>query len=117
LKRSQPAVPEALASQPLGLPPLQLESALRLLSAAGRLPAESDADDPAWLQAVIDALVELSSRDALTGLANRRSFDIALAREIDRVARSGEPALLLALDIDHFKKVNDAWGHSAATWS
>ena len=106
-------MPEALASQPLGLPPLQLESALRLLSAAGRLPAESDADDPAWLQAVIDALVELSSRDALTGLANRRSFDIALAREIDRVARSGEPALLLALDIDHFKKVNDAWGHSA----
>jgi diguanylate cyclase (GGDEF)-like protein len=113
LKRSQPAVPQALASQPPRLPPLQLESALRLLSAAGRLPAENDADDPAWLQSVIDALVELSSRDALTGLANRRSFDIALAREIDRVARSGEPALLLALDIDHFKKVNDVWGHAA----
>jgi diguanylate cyclase (GGDEF)-like protein len=65
------------------------------------------------MQALIDALVDLSSRDALTGLANRRAFDLALAREIDRVARSGEPALLLALDIDHFKRVNDSCGHNA----
>jgi diguanylate cyclase (GGDEF)-like protein len=62
---------------------------------------------------LIDALVDLSSRDALTGLANRRSFELALAREIDRVARSGEPALLLTLDIDHFKRVNDTHGHAA----
>ena len=67
----------------------------------------------AWLQGLIDSLVDLSSRDALTGLANRRSFELALAREIDRVARAGEPALLLALDIDHFKRVNDTWGHGA----
>ena len=67
----------------------------------------------AWLQGLIDGLCELSSRDALTGLANRRSFETGLAREIDRVARSGEPALLLLLDIDHFKRVNDTWGHSA----
>jgi len=65
------------------------------------------------MQGLIDALVDLSSRDALTGLANRRSFDLALGREIDRVARSGEPALLLALDIDHFKRVNDNFGHGA----
>lgn len=70
-----------------------------------------DPDSPIWQQAVIDALVELSSRDALTGLANRRAFELALLREIDRVARSGEPALLLVLDIDHFKRVNDTWGH------
>ena len=76
------------------------------------LPA-GDKGSPEWLQGVIDALVELSSRDALTGLANRRAFDMALAREIDRVARSGEPALLLALDIDHFKRVNDRYGHGA----
>jgi diguanylate cyclase (GGDEF)-like protein len=55
----------------------------------------------------------MSSRDALTGLANRRSFELALAREIDRVARVGEPALLLALDIDHFKSVNDTHGHAS----
>lgn len=65
------------------------------------------------MQALVDALVDLSSRDALTGLANRRAFEMALAREIDRVARSGEPALLLALDIDHFKRVNDSYGHNA----
>ena len=65
------------------------------------------------MQGLIDALVELSSRDALTGLANRRAFELALGREIDRVARSGEPALLLALDIDNFKRVNDGWGHNA----
>jgi len=57
--------------------------------------------------------VDISSRDALTGLANRRSFELALAREIDRVARAGEPALLLALDIDHFKSVNDTHGHAS----
>ena len=67
----------------------------------------------AWLQGLIDALCELSSRDALTGLANRRQFEMVLAREIDRVARAGEPALLLLLDIDHFKRVNDTHGHAA----
>ena len=66
-----------------------------------------------WLQGLVDALVDLSSRDVLTGLANRRSFELALAREADRVARSGEPALLLVVDIDHFKRVNDTHGHAA----
>jgi diguanylate cyclase (GGDEF)-like protein len=94
------------------LPPLRLEPALQLLRLAGiQLPGLPGS--PAWLQALVDALVELSSRDALTGLANRRSFELALAREIDRVARAGEPALLLALDIDHFKSVNDTHGHAA----
>ena len=94
-------------------PVLRLEQALQLLEQAGvTLPAAA-ADDPQRLQALIDALVDLSSRDALTGLANRRSFELALAREIDRVARAGEPALLLALDIDHFKRVNDTHGHAS----
>jgi diguanylate cyclase (GGDEF)-like protein len=92
---------------------LQLEHALQLLGQAGQSLPAGDAGSAVWLQGVIDALVELSSRDALTGLANRRAFELALAREIDRVARSGEPALLLALDIDHFKRVNDTWGHAA----
>lgn len=68
--------------------------------------------DIARLQQLIDGLCELSSRDALTGLANRRQFELALDREVDRVARSGEPALLLMLDIDHFKAVNDTHGHA-----
>jgi diguanylate cyclase len=92
---------------------LQLEQALRLLAQSGQAPPPGEPGSAGWVQALIDGLVELSSRDALTGLANRRTFDVALARELDRVARSGEPALLLALDIDHFKKVNDNHGHNA----
>ena len=92
---------------------LQLEQALLLLGQSGRQPPLGDQGSPAYLQGLIDAVVELSSRDALTGLANRRAFQLALEREIDRVARSGEPALLLALDIDHFKRVNDTFGHNA----
>jgi diguanylate cyclase (GGDEF)-like protein len=92
---------------------LKLDLALQLLRQSGHELPEGDAANPAWLQSLIDSLVDMSSRDALTGLANRRSFELALAREIDRVARAGEPALLLALDIDHFKRVNDTHGHAS----
>jgi diguanylate cyclase (GGDEF)-like protein len=62
---------------------------------------------------VVTGLCELSSRDPLTGLANRRQFELALAREVDRVARTGESAMVLMIDIDHFKRVNDSYGHAA----
>jgi diguanylate cyclase (GGDEF)-like protein len=103
----------APAHPPPATASLQLELALQLLAQAGRQPPEGEPGSPEWLQGLIDALVELSSRDALTGLANRRAFELALAREADRVARSGEPALLLILDIDHFKRINDNHGHAA----
>lgn len=90
---------------------LRLETALALLRQAGQAEPAHPPDSPHYLQALIDGLVDLSSRDALTGLANRRNFEIALAREVDRVARSGESALLLMVDIDHFKRVNDTHGH------
>jgi diguanylate cyclase len=92
---------------------LQLDQALQLLRQSGHALPEGTPGSEVWLQALIDSLVDMSSRDALTGLANRRSFELALAREIDRVARAGEPALLLALDIDHFKRVNDTHGHAS----
>lgn len=93
---------------------LRLRKALNLLAQAGwvaPLGLEPGSED--WLQALIDGLCDVSSRDALTGLANRRQFEAAIAREVDRVARNGEPALLLVADIDHFKRVNDTWGHAA----
>ena len=92
---------------------LRLESALALLAQSGLALPPGDAQDAAWMQTLIDGLCALSSRDALTGLANRRHFEAVLARELDRVARAGEPALLLMLDIDHFKQVNDSRGHVA----
>jgi diguanylate cyclase (GGDEF)-like protein len=95
------------------LGPLRLEQALQLLAQSGQEPPPGEPGSPQWLQGLVDALVDLSSRDVLTGLANRRSFELALGREVDRVARSGEAALLLILDIDHFKRVNDSFGHGA----
>ena len=53
----------------------------------------------------------LASTDGLTGLANRRSFDKALARELARCARDGLPVALLLVDVDHFKSYNDSYGH------
>lgn len=92
---------------------LRLDTALQLLRQAGVPEPAGERGSAPWLQGLVDALVDLTSRDALTGVANRRSFELALAREIDRVARNGEPALLLVLDIDHFKRVNDTHGHAA----
>jgi len=92
---------------------LRLDLALQLLQQAGASLPDAEPRSAAWLQGVLDALCDLSSRDALTGLVNRRSFEMALSREVDRVARSGESALLLTLDIDHFKAVNDTYGHAA----
>lgn len=104
----------APSSPPEKAPTLRLQVALQLLEQSGMvLTTDAPKGSLPWLQAVIDSLCNLSSRDSLTGLANRRHFEVALAREVDRVARSGEPALLLSADIDHFKKVNDAHGHLA----
>jgi len=92
---------------------LRLDLALQLLQQAGAMLPDAEPYSETWLQGILDALCDLSSKDALTGLVNRRSFEMALGREVDRVARSGEPALLLMLDIDHFKAVNDQHGHAA----
>ena len=102
-------------TRPAALDPhdLRLDAALQLLEHAGQGHPHGEPGSTAWLQGLIDSLCDISSRDALTGLANRRSFQVALSREIDRVARAGEPALLLVLDIDHFKRVNDTCGHAA----
>ena len=89
------------------------DKALSLLRQSGHPGPTAAPGCTAWVEQLVDALCELSSRDALTGLANRRQFEIVLAREVDRVARSGEPALLLTLDIDHFKRINDTYGHAA----
>jgi diguanylate cyclase (GGDEF)-like protein len=60
-----------------------------------------------------DAFAQQAREDQLTGLANRRAFDEALAREFARAQRSGRPLCLALLDVDHFKRVNDDYSHAA----
>ncbi|MEI7430236.1 MAG: diguanylate cyclase [Betaproteobacteria bacterium] len=55
----------------------------------------------------------LSNTDGLTGVANRRSFDLVLEQEWNRAQRSGIPLALIMLDVDHFKSYNDHFGHLA----
>jgi two-component system cell cycle response regulator len=98
----------------INLRDLRLDDARALLEhdPANSLP-DPEESSILYLQSLIDNLCELSLKDPLTGLANRRHFRNVLSREIDAVARSGDSALLLMLDIDHFKKVNDTYGHLA----
>lgn len=53
----------------------------------------------------------LASEDALTGLSNRRTFDEALARECEQAASNGSSVALVMFDVDHFKALNDRYGH------
>lgn len=85
-----------------------------MFAQAGRVwPDLGLVGDTGFLQAVIDGLCELSLVDSLTGVANRRAFSVLMSQELDRVARAGESALLLTVDIDHFKRINDTFGHAA----
>ena len=60
-----------------------------------------------------DELRLLANTDTLTGLANRRAFLARLDQEVARAHRYGHPLAILMLDIDHFKTINDRYGHPA----
>jgi diguanylate cyclase (GGDEF)-like protein len=79
-----------------------------------RLEAETE------LRAARDALASLNAtleklalQDGLTGLANRRQFDVSLGNEFSRATRQGTPLGLAMIDVDHFKAYNDHYGHAA----
>lgn len=55
----------------------------------------------------------LANRDALTGISNRRAILETLQREMDRRSRTQEPTAVIFCDLDHFKRVNDVYGHLA----
>ena len=62
----------------------------------------------AWL---LQQVQMLADTDSLTGVANRRSFEKAIERDVSRSIRSGEPVTLVMVDLDHFKQLNDNFGH------
>ncbi len=98
--------PEAFSHPPY-------DRALELLRNAGLPPPNVERGEPAWLTGLVEGLVELATRDGLTGLSNRRTFEGVLAREAARMAEGADLPLLLLLDIDHFKGINDTHGHAA----
>lgn len=72
--------------------------------------AEKDGQRLARLQ---QSLQEQAIRDPLTGLYNRRYMQETLSRDLSRAKREGYPLALVLLDLDHFKLVNDTYGHAA----
>ncbi|WP_265664602.1 GGDEF domain-containing protein [Verminephrobacter aporrectodeae] len=107
-------VSDSAASSLVDLRELRLDAALALLAQAGSSQAVQQRPDctPA-LQELIDGLCGLCLADPLTGLSSRGHLHAVLGREIDRVLRSGESALLLMLDIDQFDAVNGTQGAAA----
>jgi len=65
------------------------------------------------IQHLQDELRDQAIRDPLTGLFNRRHLDDMVPRLIERASRSSKPISVILLDLDHFKEVNDTYGHRA----
>lgn len=74
-------------------------------------PACDWLDEVTKLRQRVDELAELVSHDPLSGLFNYRHFSETLPTVLERTRRSGRPSCLIMFDIDHFKRVNDTWGH------
>lgn len=72
--------------------------------------AES-ANEVSTLQRDVETIQREAMKDALTGVANRATFDRSLEKHMSEATESKEPLALVLCDIDHFKKFNDTWGH------
>ncbi|MBN8506054.1 MAG: diguanylate cyclase [Burkholderiales bacterium] len=112
LKPAAPMELAALAARQRAL--LALGGGLALLMLAERLldRRERNRARTAQLQTLAEELHNLAHTDALSGAANRRGFLQGVDVELARAQRSGAPLSLLMLDIDHFKRINDQYGHA-----
>jgi diguanylate cyclase len=70
-------------------------------------------DQASMLRQRLSRAERLASLDPLTSLANRRRFEQFISAEVDQSHENGTPLCLIMTDIDHFKRVNDTYGHSA----
>lgn len=73
---------------------------------------ESSTRELELLRSQLEAVKEESLTDSLTGLANRRAFDLRIKEEVGKVSDAWAPLCLLLCDIDRFKLFNDTWGHA-----
>ena len=64
-------------------------------------------------QRYFEHVFNLASMDALTGAFNKRYFDETFGKEVQRAQQTGTPLSMVLFDIDHFKKINDSYGHPA----
>lgn len=94
------------ASTPM---PIPLFSELRMIADAVKSYGQAAHE----LRRVNQTLLALSDEDGLTKLANRRSFERYVGRHFERVATDRTDIALLMIDLDHFKSVNDRFGHIA----
>jgi diguanylate cyclase (GGDEF)-like protein len=85
-----------------------IRSRCKVLADGGRMLTYGNVSD---LVHSADEMAELALKDALTGVYNRRHFMARLDGEWKRYLRYGRPLSLLMLDIDHFKSINDRFGH------
>src|SRR5205809_588848 len=90
---------------------LDIREKLRRLDyeVAGLASSGQEAVDKAVLQDLLDRAL----RDSLTGLYNRRYLEEELPREVSLARRTGTAFSLIMLDVDHFKSINDQFGHGA----
>lgn len=98
-----------LHSAGVGILVLVLSSVGFYLSGQIKLRIDAEAE----IESARDTLERLSLQDALTELANRRSFDRTLDEEFNRAVRNSSSLALIIFDVDHFKRYNDIYGHAA----
>jgi diguanylate cyclase (GGDEF)-like protein/PAS domain S-box-containing protein len=89
--------------------PVEISSSLT--EVGGELVVLSISRDIRERQREVRRLQELTLRDGLTGLLNRRGLDVMLPEQVKRAKRSGRPVIVVYGDIDRFKSLNDAYGH------
>lgn len=106
-------------SQPLGLTDLRAMVAAIAAETAGiverqtalQLQLQESSHQLAEMRVSLDSARREAMTDGLTGIANRKAFDLMLLEAMDETARDGQPLSLLMVDIDHFKSFNDTHGH------
>jgi diguanylate cyclase (GGDEF)-like protein len=96
----------------IGLTAFRRNHQLRQTREALRLSEQTLTQQIAEVQALQAQLQDQATHDPLTGLYNRRFLDTIAAREIARCHRENHPLVVMMIDIDHFKSVNDTYGHS-----